>query len=453
MTSSPSTESDARGSVFTVAILGKPNVGKSTLFNRLVGRRRAITHSTAGVTRDIVEAELWFGDLRCLIRDTGGYNRDSGAIERLVARRSLESAEESDLLLLVVEAAGVSGEDRDFVEKLRRYEDKVILVVNKVDSESQEMALGEFFQLGFRRMIPVSAEANRNLDELREAIYQAARRGEGGPGRPARQAAASEEVPRLTIIGKPNTGKSTLLNRLLGQERAIVSETPGTTRDPVFGEFAYGETRLRVVDTAGIRRRAKVTENVEYYSVNRAIRTLEEADIVLLLVDGLEGLSDQDKKIASLAVRRGRGVVIVLNKWDRMDRGRPALRAAADRVRFVFPILQFAPVVAISAQTGWNVNRMLQEVLELWDQLRRKVPTHQLNRLLQQWVADYPLPVRGRNVKLRYATQTSVNPVRFVFFVNSRKGYPGGYTRYLENRIRQDLGFDKVPVAVEVRES
>lgn len=454
MTSSPRTDEPGwTGRPFTVAILGKPNVGKSTLFNRLIGRRRAITHSTAGVTRDSVEAELWVRDTRCRLLDTGGYSRESGPIERLVAKRSLDCAAASDLLVLVVEAGGINGEDQDFLEKLRRYEDKVILVVNKVDSESQEAALGEFFELGFSRLIPLSAEANRNLDELREAIYTAARNTCQEVAGPADEGGGAGEILRLAIIGKPNTGKSTLLNRLLQRDRSIVSDIPGTTRDPVTGDFVYRDERFRVVDTAGIRRRSRVEESVEYYSVNRAIQALEEADIALLVVDAEEGLADQDKKIASLAVRKGRGIVIALNKWDRKERGRELRKAAGERIRFQFPVLEFAPIVPISARTGWNVNAMLDLVLEIWSQLRRKVPTHQLNRLLHQWLEDYPLPVRGRNVKLRYATQTGVNPVRFVFFVNSRRAYPARYTRYLENRIRQDLGFDKIPVAVEIRES
>jgi GTP-binding protein len=447
---------DARGdsTLFTVAILGKPNVGKSTLFNRLLGKRRSITHSAAGVTRDTVEAELWLRNVRCLLQDTGGYNVERGSIERLVAGRSLKAAAASDLLILVVESKGIDGEDWEFLEKLRRYEEKVILVVNKVDGERQEMGLGEFFELGFSHLIPLSAEHDRNLEELREAIYSAAQaRGFPTAGQ-RREQERQVELVRLAILGKPNTGKSTLLNRLLDDERSLVSEIPGTTRDPISGDFSYRSVRVRVVDTAGIRRKSKVKEDVEYFSVHRAIRSVDEADIVLLVVDVREGLTDQDKKISSVAVRKGRGLIIVLNKWDLMkEQGREALKEARGRVRFLFPLLEFAPVVPISARTGWKVQSLLDVVLELWDQLRRRVPTHQLNRQLRRWVTDYPLPVRGKNVKLRYATQTGVNPVRFVFFVNNRRAYPPGYTRYLENKIRRDLGFDKVPVAVEVRES
>ena len=453
MSSSPHTEEPGREALFTVAILGRPNVGKSTLFNRLIGRRRAITHAAAGVTRDRVEAEARVGAARCLLLDTGGYSRNHGEIDRLVAKRSLETAADAHLVLLVVEARGLTGEDREFIERLRKHEHKTILVVNKVDDEKHEMGLGEFFELGFSRLIPVSAEGDRNLDELREAIDAAARA--EGFKEPAGAAVAYPEAQflRLAILGRPNTGKSTLLNRLVAEERSIVSEIPGTTRDPVAGEFEYHGVRLRVVDTAGIRRKSRVQEDVEYFSVNRAIRSIDEADVALLIVDAREGLQDQDKKIASLAVRKGRGVVLVLNKWDMLERGREAQRAARERTRFVFPVLEFAPVVQISARTGWNVTTLMETVLEVGTQLRRRVPTHRLNRHLEQWLLDYPLPVRGKNVKLRYATQTGVNPVRFVFFVSSRRSYPSGYTRYLENRIRKDLGFDKVPVAVDIRES
>jgi GTP-binding protein len=443
------------------------------------------------VTRDVVEAEGRVRDLDCLFQDTGGYSTAEAPIGRLVARRSLETAAGADLLILVVEARGIDPEDQEFIERLRRYQEKVILAVNKVDGPKQELELAEFYGLGFSPLVAVSAEHNRSLEDLREAVYAAARakgflgaeaedkppgdaaqptpsgadqlvepRGPAGAGGAAVAPAYGEPIAssgppplRLAILGKPNTGKSTLLNRLLGEERSLVTELPGTTRDPVIGEFAYRGVPIRVIDTAGMRRKSKVREEVEYYSVNRAVRSVEECDVVLLIVDVREGLTDQDKKIAALAVRRGRGVVVVLNKWDLMEPGRNALREAEERVRFLFPTLEFAPVVPISARTGYRLKGLLATVLELREQLDRQVPTHRLNRELRRWVEEYPLPVRGKNVKLRYATQTGTNPVRFVFFVNNRRAYPGGYTRYLENRIRQDLGFDKIPVSIQVRES
>ncbi|MBN2551622.1 MAG: ribosome biogenesis GTPase Der [Spirochaetales bacterium] len=443
--------------VFQVAILGRPNVGKSTLFNRLVGRNRAITHTSPGVTRDTVESRLRIRDLEVTLLDTGGYSRHGGIIEQRVAENSTRIAGDCDLILLLVEAGGLSGEDLDFVERLRRYGDKLILVVNKVDSESQAMKLGEFHALGFRQLIAVSAAHGRNIDELKEGIYQFALRsgytaGQEPEGREAKRV-------RLAILGKPNTGKSTLLNRLLRTEKSLVTDIPGTTRDPVEGSFHYRGYELQVVDTAGIRRKSKVREAVEYYSVNRSIKTIEDADVVVLVIDAAEGITEQDKKITALAARRGRGIILVLNKWDRLVAGQSKARAEQlwrelrDRTRFLFPTLGYTPALRISALTGLGVQRLLDTVVTVFGQLNRKVATPRLNQLLQAWVREYTLPVRGRNVKIRYATQTGVNPVRFLFFVNDLKGYPKRYNQYLTGRIRRDLGFDKIPLFIEVRES
>jgi len=462
---------------FSVAVLGRTNVGKSTLFNRLVGRQRSITDPTPGVTRDVVEGELHLRGLRVRLLDTGGYTLERGDLEREVSRRSLAIAAQSDLTLALVEVAGLTREDYALIDRLRRLEgfrDKVVLVVNKVDGPKQELALGEFQALGFARLAAVSAAHGRGIAELKELIRQAWERaggalapavaeaiGEAGQGEVGGQEPAAEAEPareprgelRLAILGKPNTGKSTLLNLLLGEERALVSEVPGTTRDPVGGSLRYKGRSLHLLDTAGIRRKSHVSEAVEYYSVNRAIKSIAEAEVVLLLVDVREGISDQDKKIASLAVRAGRGVILVLNKCDLLPGRKGELKGIEDKVRFAFPMLEFAPLVAVSAATGYGTDRLLSEALEVGRQLHRQVPTGKLNLAVKHWVAAYALPVRGRNVKIRYATQTGSNPVRFLFFVNSLRLFPARYLQYLKNRIRTELGFAKVPVDIELRES
>jgi GTP-binding protein len=443
--------------LFQVAILGRANVGKSTLFNRLLGKRRAITHASPGVTRDAVEGRVRIKDLEVTLLDTGGYSREQGIIEKQVADKVARMADGCDLILLVVEAEGLSTEDLDFLEKLRRYEEKLILVVNKVDGEKQALNLGEFYASGFQHLVPVSAAHGRNIQALEESIYEAAVRS-GYTGKNAPETGVERKI-RMTILGKPNTGKSTLLNRFLRAEKSLVTELPGTTRDPVEGQFHYRGCQMEVVDTAGIRRKNKVMEAVEYYSVNRAIKSIEDADVVLLVVDAAEGISDQDKKIASLAARRGRGIILVLNKWDHLVKGRNAREAEKqwrelrDRTRFLFPNLGFAPALRISALSGWGTGQLLETVLVVFEQLNREVATPRLNKLLKTWIAEYALPVRGRNVKIRYATQTGVNPVRFLFFVNNLRGYPKRYNQYLTGRIRRDLGFDKVPLFIEVRES
>jgi GTP-binding protein len=453
-----------------VAVLGRPNVGKSTLFNRLVGRQRAITDPTPGVTRDVLEGELDLRGRRVRLLDTGGYTLGRGELAREVSRRSLAIAGSCDLTLALVEAAGLTGEDRALFERLRRlpgFPDKVVLVVNKVDGPRQELQLGEFQALGFGRLAAVSAAHGRGIAELKRVIREAVERARGtgavdaeasaaGPAAQPRQGADERKTGaelRLAIIGKPNTGKSTLLNRLLGEERALVSKSPGTTRDPVGGTLRYRGRTLKVLDTAGIRRKNRVSEAVEYYSVNRAIQSIEEADLVVLLMDVREGVSDQDKKIASLAVRAGRGVILALNKVDLLAGTKGELRGIEEKVRFFFPTMDFAPLVALSASRGTAVDRLLAEVLEVGRQLNHQVPTGKLNLAVKRWVAQYALPVRGRNVKIRYVTQTGANPVRFLFFVNSLRQFPKAYLSYLKNRIRADLGFDRVPVDISLRES
>jgi len=441
LTSSPTSEGP-----FSVAILGRPNVGKSTLFNRLVGMRRAITDPSPGVTRDAVEGTLELDGTRVRLFDSGGYSLSDGTIEKQVALRVLKLADQADLLLLVMELGAVTKEDLELLERLRRHEEKLILVVNKVDTDVHAQALGEFHALGLRRLVGISAAHGRNLTRLKELIREQVGTSAVSQGPPAREAAL-----RLAILGKPNTGKSTLLNRLLRQDKSLVTDVPGTTRDPVSGSFRFKSTEIEVIDTAGIRRKNKVTDPVEYYSVNRAIKCIDEADVVVLLIDVQEGVTEQDKKIAALAARKGRGILLVQNKMDLLPQGSWA--AVRSRTRFLFPALEFAPLLAVSARGGGGVSRLLESVLEVWRQLKLSVSTASLNRHLRAWVAAYPLPVRGRNVKIRYATQTGTNPVRFVLFVSPLAGYPSRYNKYLVNRIRRDLGFDSVPVFLELRQS
>jgi GTP-binding protein len=443
-----------RERLFTVAILGRPNVGKSTLFNRLLGRQRSITDPMPGVTRDVLEGECTIQGSRVRLLDTGGYTLDPGSLEQQVSRRSLGVAGQSDLILLVVEVGGLTREDYELVEQLRRHQKKVVLVVNKVDNPSQEPAVGELASLGFERLQWVSAAHGRGIQELKQIIREAALEApEGEAGERAVAPRGEAGALRLAILGKPNTGKSTLLNLLVQEERSLVMEEPGTTRDPITAGFRYRDRPFLVIDTAGIRRKSRVSQAVEYYSVNRAIRSIEEADVVLLLIDAREGVSEQDKKIASLAVEKGRGVVLVLNKCDLLGEPSRELPVIEEKVRFFFPMLEFAPLAPISARTGFGVNRLLESASRVGRQLGRRVATNRLNQAVKRWVAEYPLPVRGQNVKIRYATQTGVNPVRFLFFVNTLRRFPSRYLQYMKNRIRRDLGFDRIPVQIELRES
>jgi GTP-binding protein len=301
----------------------------------------------------------------------------------------------------------------------------------------------------------ISAEHGDNVGELEEAIVSRLGEAPASAGGGAYSEASGGSVPiRIALLGKPNTGKSTLSNRLTASASSIVSDIPGTTRDVVEGSFTWKNRDFLVLDTAGIRRRTKVSENIEYYSVNRAIKTIDEADIVFLMIDAQEGLTDQDKKIAALAHKKGRGIIMALNKWDVMPQIKNSFRAAQDRVRFLFAKMEYAPIVALSAQDGSGVDTLLDTAIRMYGQLTRNIETAALNQALERWLEEYPPPVGPQTrFKVKYAVQTSANPVRFVLFVSRKQAVSEAYVSYLRNKIRSTLGFSLIPVDIELRSS
>jgi GTPase len=439
---------DASPRLPRIAIVGRPNVGKSTLFNRLLGRRRAITDATPGVTRDPVEARLSVGRTTLELVDTGGYTTDSDDLSRLISARALSAIESADVILFMIDATSVTALDEEYLEVLRGHADRIILVANKLDTPARDDLVWDLYSLGISTVVGVSSAHGRGIEELLDAVLELLPEPgtEGGGGLSA--------IPRLAVLGQPNTGKSTLVNRLTASERSMVSPVPGTTRDVIEGRFIHEEQEYEILDTAGIRRKNKVHENIEYYSVTRAIDTIEQADVVVLLVDAEKGLTDQDKKIASLVVDRGRGLILGLNKWDLLPRVANQYEAICDRIRFLFPVASFAPIIALSAQTGMGVDTLMKEVFHVRNQLTHRVETGILNRHFSEWVERTPPPVvghRGRP-KLRYITQVQTLPITFVCFVNRKKSIPDSYVSYLRNQIRKDFGMTKVPFKLELRE-
>ena len=435
-------------------IVGRPNVGKSTLFNRLYGRRRAITDPTPGVTRDAIEEDCIIADIPVTLVDTGGVKAEySDDFDDIVSGKSLEQLKTADIILFLIENGGLSAEDDLLVEKLRSYKDKVVLVVNKADTPEKDYLASEYYSLGLGDPLSISADHGRNIDilvnNIRNHLVSIISQKD-----PATEDDNNEPKDLLlALVGKPNVGKSTLANRLTGAEKSLVSEIAGTTRDTVVGTAVYKGRRLRVVDTAGMRRKSRVSENVEYYSVNRAIRAMFEADVTVLLIDANEGLSDQDKKISAQAVKKGRTIVLALNKWDDPSVAASKLKIATDRIRFQFPVLDWAPLVPISARNGHGVPALLDMILKADRQQSHRVETGELNRALREWVDLTPPPMhKGRPFKVRYATQVSVKPVRFVAFINRKAGFPDSYRRFLVNQIRREFGFSLVPVELELRE-
>ncbi|MBL8966472.1 MAG: ribosome biogenesis GTPase Der [Spirochaetaceae bacterium] len=433
-----------------VVIAGRPNVGKSTLYNRLLHKRRAITDPTPGVTRDPVDAVCEFRDSGRRVRlvDTGGYKLDQEGLDSLVVEKSLASLKKADLILFIVDAGQITPEDEEFAAHLRRWSPKVLLVVNKADSPERDPLVWGHAKWGFDPVLFVSAEHGRNIDVLEDAIcgrldFSQVKAVEG-----------QRDDIRVAIMGKPNTGKSTLLNRLIGEDKSIVSDVAGTTRDVVEGHFVFKGRDVAVLDTAGIRRKGKVNEKIEYYSVNRAIRTVDECDVVILMIDAREGLTDQDKKITAFAVEKGRGVIFALNKWDEMPDLKNSFEAARDKLRYFFGQVAWAPVLPLSAKDGTGVDKLLNMLVTVHAQLNREIETSKLNKAVEDWIEATPPPVGPRTAwKLRYAVQTSVNPLKFAFFVTKPDAVKDAYVSFLKNKIRDELGFDKVPVTLELRAS
>jgi GTPase len=437
-----------------IVIAGRPNVGKSTLFNRFMKKRVAITDPTPGVTRDPVEATAFINEKPVHLMDTGGFklDRDAGTMEavmdELVVEKTLAMIKKADVILLLLEAGIITGEDEEFIKILRPYWNKVVAAVNKCEGGKDENVAWNYLQFGFKNLLFISAEHGDHIPELSDAITSKLDFSRVTKG------AAPERPIKIAILGKPNTGKSTLSNRLTHTESSIVSDYAGTTRDVVEGSFRYNDQDFIVLDTAGIRRRAKVKENIEYYSVNRAIKTLDETDIVFLLIDAQEGLAEQDKKICSLAYERGRGIIFVLNKWDTQDTDRKTFKKAEENIKTMFGQMDFAPIVPISAQDGNGIKQLMDTALLLNSQLTKRIDTAALNLALKDWLFRYPPPAsKAIHFKIRYMTQTRVNPVSFLIFATSPDNVPGSYVTYLKNRIREDLGFDQIPILLEMKAS
>ncbi|MFW6251179.1 MAG: ribosome biogenesis GTPase Der [Alkalispirochaetaceae bacterium] len=442
----------------SVVIAGRPNVGKSTLFNRILRRRHAITDPTPGVTRDAIRTIAEVGNREVWLVDTGGVTNEAGPFDQIVTRNALEEMEKGDVIVLLLDVTGLTPEDEEIIEAVRRIGGPTVCAVNKVDSEKREQDLWNFYSLGFEKTIGISAAHGLGIEDLEDAILDyldlldQAGADLSEITKEELRAEESGEI-KIAVLGQPNTGKSSLMNRFLNRDRALVSEIPGTTRDVVEERFEYKGRPFRILDTAGMRRRAKVRENVEYYSVQRAVHAIDEADVVCLVVDARKGLVEQDKKIASLVVDRGRGLILALNKWDLLDDVGNQEAALVDRIRFLFPVLSFAPITPTSAVTGFGISRLLGVIQEVYGQLHRRVETSQLNTALRAWVAETPPPSGRKRWKVRYMTQVSTHPVRFVAFVNRASDFPRFYYQFLLNRIRRELGFSRVPIALELRDN
>ncbi len=428
-----------------ISIVGRPNVGKSTLFNRILGFKKAITEDTPGVTRDRNYGEFDYHGKDFILIDTGGFepSKEDG-FSPLIERQIWVSLNESDMAIFVLDGKeGMLPEDRDVAKILRKWQKPVFFAINKVDSSKREADLIDFYEMGVEKFYPVSAVHGIGVDDLLEDIVIAAEGLENGPEESLN---ADSKTVRIAIVGKPNTGKSSITNRMLGSERMIVSDVAGTTRDAIDSRIVYKEKEIVLIDTAGLRKKSKISMKVEEYSVSSAIRSIERANIVNLIIDGQEGAGHQEGSIAHLIISRGKGLCIVVNKWDLV-----AKTTKQDEYRKMVhekvPHAAFAPVIFVSAMTGKNIEKILEENLKVYEQLTRRISTADINRAFGEFFEKLSISFQqGKQVKIFYVSQAKASPPTFILFSNHPELVPEHYKRYLENSIRAKFGFAGAPI-------
>jgi GTP-binding protein len=448
----------------TVAIVGRPNVGKSTLFNRLVGKKLALVDDQPGVTRDRRFGAAHLGDLDFTIIDTAGLEEAfDESLEARMREQTEQAIKEADVALLLIDArAGITPLDEHFARRLRKAKTPIILVANKCESKASIAGLGEAFRLGLGDPIAISAEHGEGLSELYDALVQQAKRKDGATEIVAEGDAELEDLPddeaeapkvlQLAIVGRPNVGKSTLMNALLGEERQLTGPEAGITRDSIAVDWAWKGTAIRLIDTAGLRRRARVVEKLERLSGADTARAVRYAHVVVLVLDAHDMLEKQDLTIARHVIDEGRGLVIAANKWDAIEDKNEALKKLKDRVEKSLPQVAGIPIVTLSARSGRNLDRLMAAVLKTYAQWNKRVPTAQLNRYLDAATVAHPPPlVRGRRIKLRYMTQIKTRPPTFSLFAAKADDLPEAYARYLINGIRERFDLMGVPIRLNLR--
>jgi GTPase len=430
-----------------VAIVGRPNVGKSTLFNRLAGRRKAIVEDQPGVTRDRNYAEASYDDRPFLLIDTGGFEPAAKDRIQQQIREQVEVAiEEADVILFVMDGKeSLNPTDVEIAGYLRRVTKPVFYVVNKIDGERHEGAVMDFYALGASPLYSVSAEHGRGVGEMMDEVLKSF------PSA-VPEADSGKEETRVALVGRPNVGKSSLLNKLIGSPRAIVDSVPGTTRDALDTPFTRDGRQYIFIDTAGIRRKGKVSQRVEKYSAIRALKSLERCDVALILIDGFEGLTEQDARIAEFAQESGRAMILVVNKWDLVQKETNTMEEYRERIRREMKTLDYVPVLFLSALTGQRVGKIFESVDEVIAEHRKRITTGELNQWLRETTESNPPPLfRNHRVKLFYISQVTVAPPTFILFVSEPQGLEESYQRFLLRRMREEYGFQGTPLRLFLR--
>jgi GTP-binding protein len=428
-----------------VAIVGRPNVGKSTIFNRLIGGRQAIVDDTSGVTRDRQYGTCeWNGKVFTVV-DTGGFVDNSEDIFEAAIRSQVKIAiaEAAVIIFLVDVTTGITDLDEDMAKLLRRSDKPVVLVVNKVDNQERFMDANEFYSLGFEEVFFISSLTGSGTGDMLDAVTEYL----------SEEAPLISDLPKFAIVGQPNVGKSSLVNALLGEERNIVTDIAGTTRDSIHTSYSKFGKEFLLIDTAGIRKKAKVHENLEFYSVMRAISAIEEADICILMIDAQTGMEQQDMSIFRLAQKRNKGIVILVNKWDIIQKETNTARDFENEIKSRIAPFSDVPVVFISVHDKQRIFRAVEAALEVYENRARKIKTSQLNEAMQPEIEHYPPPMhRGRTVNIKYMTQLPTPYPAFVFYCNHPKHVKDSYKNFLENRLRKHFIFSGAPITIFFRE-
>ena len=431
-----------------VAIVGRPNVGKSTLFNIFANSRISIVEDTPGVTRDRLYADTEWLDNEFMMVDTGGIeimNTDKIAVS--IRQQAQIAIAEADVILFVCDArAGITHEDAEVAKMLRQSKKPIVLAINKADSPKQEMEIFEFYNLGIGEPIPVSAANHLGLGDLLDAVV------EKFPETSAYGEDGNEDEIKVALIGRPNVGKSSIFNTLVGEERSIVSDVAGTTRDAIDTPVIREGQKFLFIDTAGMRRKARIDEPIEKYSIIRSLRAVDRSDVVLMVIDAIDGITEQDKKIAGYAHEAGKGIVLVVNKWDLCDKDNTSTLRYTENLRRELVFMQYAPVVFVSAMTKQRIHRLPEVIHYVAEQNAMRISTSVLNQVVEDAIAINPPPTeKGQRLKILYATQVKIKPPTFVIFVNEPEIMHFSYQRYLENKLREAFGFEGTPLQMIIR--
>lgn len=430
-----------------LCIVGRPNVGKSTLFNRIVGKKIAITEDQPGVTRDRIYSEgEWLGNYFTVI-DTGGLEPENeDTMMSNIQKQAQVAIETADVILFVVDGIeGLTNTDREIATILRRSGREIIVAVNKIDNPKNVSNMYEFYELGFGEPMTISSEQSLGLGDLLDEVVKYFPE--------EKMDSEEEDLIKVTLIGKPNVGKSSLINNILGEERVIVTNIPGTTRDAIDSHFQYEENKYVFIDTAGLRRKRSIDENVERYSVIRTLTAVDRADICILVIDALEGITEQDTKIAGYAHDNGKAMIIAINKWDLVEKENSTYREFEKSIRETLGFMTYAPIVFISALTGQRIPKLMDLLNVVNNNYNLRISTGVLNDIINQAVLmNQPPSEKGRRCKIYYGTQASVQPPTFVIFINDKELMHFSYERYLENQIRTHFGFAGTPIKLEFRQ-